>query len=181
MTTRSDILRELNFSEAAPSWAVEGELSPLGWDAPVEQVMTTSVPIAQPATPMADVMQMMMNAAQKRVIVVDEKQQVVGIITDGDLLAHIPVESRSALLNNLSDVWMQRASLESSGQVPVNDSQQIAKDMMTSPVIVVPMGTSVRQALRLIMEHHIKRLPVIDGAGHVVGLVGRSGLMRALL
>jgi CBS domain-containing protein len=35
-------------------------------------------------------------------------------------------------------------------------------------------------ALNLLLEHHIKRLPVVDDAGRLVGLLGRGGVLQVL-
>ncbi len=58
---------------------------------------------------------------------------------------------------------------------------QTAKDVMTTPIITVPANMIAKDALRMLMEKHIKRLPVVDTNSHVVGLVGRAGLMRVIL
>jgi CBS domain-containing protein len=53
-------------------------------------------------------------------------------------------------------------------------------DLMTRPLITVRPGLSAHRALQLLLDNQIKRLPVVDEQGHVLGLVGRAELMRAL-
>ncbi|HEX9923381.1 MAG TPA: CBS domain-containing protein [Anaerolineae bacterium] len=52
--------------------------------------------------------------------------------------------------------------------------------MMTSPVVTVTPETSLLEALRLLLAHQIKRLPVVDEAGRLVGMVGRGGVLQVL-
>ncbi|MBX3080204.1 MAG: chloride channel protein [Anaerolineae bacterium] len=178
LITRSDLLRELTFSQTAPRWTIEGRDKPLGWNARVEQIMSEEVVTVDPTTPLSQVIQTMLTSAQKRIIVVDHAGQVQGLITDGDLLARILTAHRSALLETLPDVWKQESAIQPS---ILESSPQIAADVMTSPVITVTIGTTAQVALQLLMERRVKRLPVVDSTGHVIGLVGRAGLMRALL
>lgn len=178
MLTRSDLLRELTFSETAPVWSVEGQDVPLQWDTPVEQVMIDEVTTLPMGTPIHEIIRVMLNTAQKRIIIHDEAGQAVGIITDGDLLARAHIDYRPGILNLLPAVWVRG---EHTDKLEADTALQTAADIMTSPIITVPAGTLARDALRIIMEHRIKRLPVVDENGHVLGLVGRAGLMRAIL
>jgi H+/Cl- antiporter ClcA/CBS domain-containing protein len=178
MVTRSDLLRELTFSDSVPTWTVEGQDVQMGWNDRVEQVMYHEVSIVEASMPLSEVLQTMLNTAQKRIVVVDPKQHILGLITDSDLLFRAHINHRAALLDTLPAVWIRQRSIPDNVFDP---ALQTAADIMTSPVITVNVGTTVRDALRLLMEHRIKRLPVLDSENHVVGLVGRAGLMRALL
>jgi CBS domain-containing protein len=53
-----------------------------------------------------------------------------------------------------------------------------AKDVMTQPVISVAASTSVVAAARLMLEHKISGLPVIDHAGKLVGMVTEADFLR---
>ncbi|MCB0210408.1 MAG: CBS domain-containing protein, partial [Anaerolineae bacterium] len=58
--------------------------------------------------------------------------------------------------------------------------QRHAEEVMTTPVFTVTPTTSLREALQLLVEKQIKRLPVVDADGKLVGLVGRGGILQAL-
>jgi CBS domain-containing protein len=51
---------------------------------------------------------------------------------------------------------------------------------MTSPVVTVALDTPVVEAIRLMIAHHVKRLPVVDAGGRLIGLVSRAGVLAAL-
>ena len=51
--------------------------------------------------------------------------------------------------------------------------------MTRDPVTVQPQ-TPLLEALGLLLSHKIKRLPVVDDEGRLVGLVGRSEVLQAL-
>ncbi|MCA0202504.1 MAG: CBS domain-containing protein, partial [Proteobacteria bacterium] len=46
-----------------------------------------------------------------------------------------------------------------------------AKDVMTVDVVSVSTDHSVRHAARIMLDHRISGLPVIDDAGRVVGII----------
>lgn len=52
-----------------------------------------------------------------------------------------------------------------------------AKDIMTRPVVTVTPQTPVQDAVRLMLEHHISGLPVIDESGELVGIVTEADLL----
>ena len=51
-------------------------------------------------------------------------------------------------------------------------------NFMTRRVITVTPDTSILAAAKLMLEHKISGLPVVDAAGHVVGIVSESDLLR---
>ncbi|WP_238367919.1 CBS domain-containing protein [Mesobacterium pallidum] len=53
-----------------------------------------------------------------------------------------------------------------------------AKDIMTTSVISVPQDGKVEDAVRLMLEHHVSALPVVDSEGALKGLVSEGDLMR---
>ena len=53
----------------------------------------------------------------------------------------------------------------------------LVREAMTSPVVTIPPGATVRQAVRVLDEHEITALPVVDG-GRLVGIVSEMDLLR---
>src|SRR6266498_2343904 len=53
-----------------------------------------------------------------------------------------------------------------------------AKDVMTQPVISVDSGASVLEAVRIMLQNRISGLPVVDAAGHLVGIVTEGDFLR---
>ncbi len=53
-----------------------------------------------------------------------------------------------------------------------------AKDIMTTSVISVPLGEKIEDAVRLMLDHHVSALPVVDANGALKGLVSEGDLMR---
>lgn len=96
--------------------------------------------------------------------VVDDDGRLVGIVSEGDFL-------RRSELGALSPA-------EARGYVK-GHSWKVA-DLMTSNVIVADEETSIARIALLMQEHGIKRIPVMRGQ-HLVGVVSRADLLRAVV
>ena len=171
MVSRVDVLRAL----AQPA---VGELPrqspPPGHHSLVREIMMTRVPTVQVDALLAEIVALLVNNAQRRVVVVDQAQRVVGIITDGDLIKRATVTERAGIVQSLS----RRLPL---GQAETfHLSQRTAGEVMTAQPVTVTPETSLLEALRLLLAHRIKRLPVVDADGRLVGLVGRGGILQSL-
>jgi CBS domain-containing protein len=55
------------------------------------------------------------------------------------------------------------------------------RDAMTAPAITVTEETTVRAALKMLDEHCVTSLPVVDSAGSLVGVVSEADLVRDAL
>ena len=53
-----------------------------------------------------------------------------------------------------------------------------ARDIMTISVISVPLEGQIEDAVRLMLDHNISALPVVDAEGDLKGLVSEGDLMR---
>jgi len=57
----------------------------------------------------------------------------------------------------------------------------LVRSQMSSPAITVRADTSFQQALAQMQEHGIRRVPVVDDAGHLIGIVAQRDLLIAAL
>jgi CBS-domain-containing membrane protein len=56
--------------------------------------------------------------------------------------------------------------------------EMLARDVMTAPVISVTPSTRTRDAIELMLTHHLSGLPVLDEAGKLVGVLSEGDLIR---
>jgi CBS-domain-containing membrane protein len=54
----------------------------------------------------------------------------------------------------------------------------VASDLKSEPAVVIRPAASIGEAAALMSVHSVKRLPVVDGAGYLIGIVSRSDLLR---
>ncbi len=55
---------------------------------------------------------------------------------------------------------------------------QKVRDIMSTEVITVAQGAEIMEAVRLLLEHHINGIPVVNDASQVVGILCRSDLIE---
>ncbi len=99
------------------------------------------------------------------VIVTDEEKQVVGVISDRDVL-----RSTSPFVGRLAERTQDVATLKIR-----------AHQLMTRKLCSVTEPTAIRDAAARMLEHGISCLPILDGAGRAVGIVTWRDLLRSLL
>jgi CBS-domain-containing membrane protein len=56
-----------------------------------------------------------------------------------------------------------------------------AAKLMTAPAITIHPDATIPAAARLLNDHHIRRLPVVDPSGALIGIVSRSDLLKVFL
>lgn len=54
----------------------------------------------------------------------------------------------------------------------------LVREVMTSPAVTVGPGTSLKQAIRLLDDHRITAMPVVDDGGHLVGVLSEADVLR---
>jgi CBS domain-containing protein len=54
------------------------------------------------------------------------------------------------------------------------------KSVMTSRIVVTPPDASIEEALKVMTTNKVRRLPVVDEKGDMVGLVGAADVAKAL-
>jgi predicted transcriptional regulator len=128
-----------------------------------------------------EIFELLVSSSHKRVVVADDKRHVVGIVADSDLISKVSRESWPGLMEILvSKVPVERVSGTARKHIQKLRARS-AKELMTRDVITVREEMPVASALALSAEKRVKRLPVVDAEGELVGIVGRTEMMRALL
>lgn len=154
---------------------------PAGQQATVADVMTREVPSVHESATVEEIFALLVSSSHKRVVVVDDKRHVVGIVADSDLISRVNRESWPGLIEILiSKIPIGRVSDEARKHIQRLRARS-AKEFMTREVITVRDKMPVASALALSAERRVKRLPVVDAEGELVGIVGRAEMMRALL
>ena len=138
-------------------------------------VMTTDViTVSQDAT-VRDIATLLRSKRISGVPVVDAAGHILGIVTEGDLIL------REAIAGEHRRSWW--LSLFDDPNAVARDYAkthgQVAKDVMTTPVISVGPATMLSEIAKMLERHRIKRVPVVKHS-KLVGIVSRSNLLQAL-
>lgn len=128
----------------------------------IREVMTRSVITISGDTPLKEAAVVMGRNRISGLPVMDG-DELVGIITESDFVSRLAEDG-----GGLLDALLGRKQTEIGGSV--------AEAMTRQPLTVAP-DESVSAAARIMSEHRVKRLPVVDGSGRLVGIVSRADLM----
>ncbi|WP_172832322.1 CBS domain-containing protein [Nakamurella panacisegetis] len=137
-----------------------------------QDVMTTSVVSVPVDAPFAAVVDALTSAGVSAVPVVDADGAVVGVVSEQDLLAKLATvdQSRRFVIPGTA------AAAQS-----VKARAMTAGELMSAPAIVVGPEDPVPAVARLSGARRVKRLPVVDDRGRLVGIVSRADLVRLFL
>lgn len=176
---RLDVLNTIAAAHL-PQWH-PGARPAAGAAALVRDVMNREPAAVHESATLGEILELLVTSAHKRVVVVDDARRVVGIIADSDLVSRVSRESRPGLVELLvARLPLEGASAEARRHVGKLRGR-LASELMTREVVTLSEEMPVASALALSAERRVKRLPVVDTEGRLVGIVGRTEMMRALL
>ncbi len=138
----------------------------------VRDVMTTSPKTVRPDSSVREVIRLLLSNDFNGAPVVDERSRPVGIITQGDLIRRADMPVRLGLLDQFGTEPLE-TYLGSLGQLP-------AERVMTSPVVTARPDEPLGDAVNRMLERGLKRLPVVDADGVLVGILARLDVFRAI-
>lgn len=136
----------------------------------VSDLMTSPVETVSPEAGFKEIATKLRQKAISAVPVIDASGKVLGVVSEADLLLK---EERMSLESG-------RHLFEGRGKrvARTKAAGSTARDVMTSPAITIGPQAAVTEAARLMHQRTVKRLPVLDEAGHIIGIVSRGDLLK---
>ncbi|MET1125219.1 MAG: CBS domain-containing protein [Archaeoglobaceae archaeon] len=120
-------------------------------DIPVKEVMTREVCTINKEDTVHKLARKMIEFGVGSAVVV-ENGKPVGIVTEKDLIAKVVARNKTP-------------------------SKVKVKDVMSHPLITITPSTSLVEAARLMMKRGIRRLPVVDNSGNLVGIITDNDIL----
>lgn len=131
----------------------------------VRSLMTTAVVTIHPETPLKEAAELMTRNGVGGLPVVDESGRLVGMLTEADFVARTSASDRAGLLRSLFEPSARLLRAETAGQA------------MSRDLVTVSPESSHTAAASLMKRKSVKRLPVVDDQGALVGIVSRSDIL----
>jgi CBS domain-containing protein len=131
--------------------------------------MTTQVVRVEQDTPFGAIAAALRQYRVSAFPVLDEAGQVIGVVSESDLLAKLALADEDHEPGMISGI-VRHKQLEKAHGVT-------AADLMTTPPVTVSPEETVEHAARLMYERGVKRLPVVDADGKLAGIVSRSDVL----
>jgi len=132
-------------------------------NATVKDVMTTEVVAVRRGATFKDMAAALRRYRVSALPVIDDQEKVIGVVSEADMLVkEVPLGLIDGLVHH-------REVHKAAGLT--------AGDLMTHPAVTVRPDDSVEHAARLMYNLRIKRLPVVDAGGGLVGVISRTDLL----
>ncbi|AQZ63191.1 Inosine-5'-monophosphate dehydrogenase [[Actinomadura] parvosata subsp. kistnae] len=145
----------------------------------VQDLMTTDVAAVHREASFHAVAELLMSAGVAGVPVVDDDDHVLGVVSEADLLTKAEFKQRyygdayrpplRARIRHVAGVGRHEPAGETAG------------DLMTAPARTIAPMASIVTAARQMDRHGVKRLPVIDADGRLIGIISRHDLVKVFL
>jgi CBS-domain-containing membrane protein len=139
----------------------------------VDDVMTVDVVAVGEDALYREIVDILTDRCVSAVPVTDEDRRVVGVVSEADLLHKIEFVGSEPERRVFASRRRRTAEAKARGL--------LARELMSAPAITVAPRTSLAVAAKLMDDERVKRLPVVDAMGRLVGIVTRSDLLRVYL
>ena len=131
----------------------------------VRDWMTTDVITINPDMTLPEAHQLMTNEEIRRLPVVDKRDRLVGIVSIGDVRSAEPSPATSL------SIWELNYLLS---------TLTIGKIMTAHPFTIAPAATRA-EAARMMLEHRVRGLPVVDEEHRVIGIITESDIFAMVV
>jgi len=140
----------------------------------VKDIMATAVVDVGPEASLHYAIQLMLAQKVSGLPVVDRKGQLVGVLSEGDVLR------RTELGTSLQARGISRGFSRAVDAIAYTTSHsRCVRDVMSAAPVTTTADASLEAAVGLMEQHGIKRLPVVE-QGRLIGIVSRADFLQAL-
>lgn len=145
----------------------------------MRDVMTTDVAAVAPDARFEEIVDLLRGRRIRAVPVLDADRHLLGVVSEADVLETAEYSDPDRPVGQAHHRW----SVRRDGPRPSTSSEAAARpttarDLMTTEVVAVRPQDGVATAARSMRAHHLGWLPVVDPDARLVGVLGRSDLLR---
>ncbi len=130
----------------------------------IRELMSGGLITVSPETPVPQARDVMARERIRHLLVTGPGGVLAGIVTDRDIRLNLPSRATSLSAQEIGHLL----------------SKLTVGQIMTRSVITIGPDASAREGARLLLEHKIGALPVLDD-GHLVGIVTETDIVRAFM
>jgi CBS domain-containing protein len=175
--TRLDVFRTI--TTETPDWkTLQARNVVVGDLRTVKDIMRRDTHTVLAGATLEEVMRVIDSNDIQRVAVVDGAGQLLGLVSDHDLLRlfsghKVGIWDRIASKLTFTDMGKRHKTVVDQAR------KRTAGEIMKTDLVTIGEDASIDEAIRLMTEKQIKRLPVVDAEGKFEGMASRDSLLRA--
>ena len=138
----------------------------------VRDVMTVNVIKVRADAEIGEVTNLLSEHRISGMPVVDGEDRVIGVITEADVLSMAGLRTGHGFKDIVRHLLGE--------PLPANPQGRSLRDAMSAPAITTGPDTDIREVALILDERRIKRLPVVDGQGKLIGVISRADIVRTI-
>lgn len=138
----------------------------------VSEVMTADAVAVNEDADIAEAIKLLSDKGVSGLPVTDNENRVVGVITEADILSVMGMNKGHTFKDIIVRLLGEPA--------PGNKSGNTVRQVMSSPAITTTPDRRILEVASILEERRIKRLPVVEAAGKLIGIISRADIVRAV-
>ncbi len=139
-------------------------------------VMASPVITASKTATVREIAKILLEKRISAIPVVDEAGKLVGILTESDLMRRAEAGTEHPY-----SWWVHFIAGDATIAANyVKSHSAKTEDVMTSDVVTAAPETPLYEIATLLEEHQIRRVPIVDKVGDLVGIVSRANLIQVV-
>jgi len=145
----------------------------------VADAMTRDPIVVRPETPLNEAIQILAERRISGLPVVDDAGQLVGIISETDLMWQETGVTPPAYIMFLDSVIFLKNPAQYERDLHKALGQTVGEVMSSNPISIAP-DKPLKEAAQIMHEREVRRLPAVDNVGQVIGILTRGDIVRAM-
>jgi len=146
--------------------------------ATVADIMTADPIVVQPEMPLSQAIQILAERRISGLPVVDQSGKLMGVISETDLMWQETGVRSPAFITILDSVIFLENPAKHEEELHKALGQTVGEVMTQKAIVTITADRSIREAAQLMHDRQVRRLPVVDTADRVVGIVTRGDIIR---
>ena len=138
----------------------------------VRDVMTTTVVTVKKDADLHEAARLLSENKISGMPVVDNDNRVIGVVSEADVLTLAGMKKEHTFRDVLRNVLGEPVTARAGGNR--------VQDVMSFPALTISADEDIRKVAVILDERRIKRLPVVDAEGRLIGIISRADIVRAI-
>lgn len=140
---------------------------------PAREVMTTQVVAVKRDADLHEAARLLSENKISGMPVVDDANRVIGVISEADLLMLAGMKREHTFKDVLRNILGEPSPLRTGGNK--------VEHVMSFPPITSKANDNIADVAKILDERRIKRLPVVDDEGKLLGIISRADIVRTIM
>jgi CBS domain-containing protein len=144
----------------------------------VADIMTPDPIAVNPETPLNEAIKILADRRISGLPVIDAAGKLVGVISETDLMWQETGVTPAPYFMLLDSVIYLENPAKHERELHKALGQTVGEVMTEKNIVTIKPDCPIREAAQTMHEHKVHRLPVVDAAGKVIGILTRGDIIR---